>query len=220
MHGVGYKYIVSAFEAVGFARVVPVVEQCDPDPEFPTVKYPNPEEGKGALALAMATADRAGSNIILANDPDADRLAVAVRTADGAWRILSGNEIGALFGKWTWDAYSASGALPSNACMLSSAVSSMILKSMAAKEGFKFEDTLTGFKWMGTRARELQAEGCQVSGCEPPCCASLCVRACACACSSWLHLNACPCTDSTQHNTHSTVPPPPPSFERKGTAVV
>lgn len=112
MHGVGYKYVAAAFEAVGFAPVVPVVEQCDPDPEFPTVKYPNPEEGEGALALAMATADRAGSNIILANDPDADRLAVAVRRpGGGGWCILSGNEIGALLGKWTWDAYVTSSDL-------------------------------------------------------------------------------------------------------------
>lgn len=100
-------------------------------------RYPNPEEGEGALALSIATAEAAGSTLILANDPDADRLAVAVQT-DGEWRILSGNEIGALFGHWVWLAYAKTGAPAAKACMLSSTVSSMVLKSMAAKVGARY----------------------------------------------------------------------------------
>ena len=109
MHGVGHAPVRAAFAAAGLAEPLPVPEQCEPDPDFPTVTYPNPEEGKGALALAMRTADAAGSTLILANDPDADRLAVAVKDGE-SWRILSGNEIGALFGWWAWRAHSSAGA--------------------------------------------------------------------------------------------------------------
>lgn len=139
--------------------MVPVEEQVHPDPTFPTVRYPNPEEGKGALSLAFATADKAGSTVVLANDPDADRLAVACKH-EGEWRIFTGNEIGAIFGWWAWDTFvtKTPGAAKDKAAMLSSTVSSMVLKTMAEAEGFFYEDTLTGFKWMGNRARELEAE--------------------------------------------------------------
>lgn len=158
MHGVGYEFCKAAYATAGLAPLIPVPAQVEPDAEFPTVKYPNPEEGKGALTLAIETATASGSTVILANDPDADRLAVAVLDGD-EWRIFTGNEIGALFGWWTWQAYKATGAATEKACMLASTVSSMILKTIATTEGFLFEDTLTGFKWMGNRARELQTEG-------------------------------------------------------------
>lgn len=83
MHGVGYKYVVEAFKAGNLGEFVTVKEQQDPDPEFPTVKFPNPEEGKSALNLSIKTAEENGCTIILANDPDADRLAVAEKSADG-----------------------------------------------------------------------------------------------------------------------------------------
>jgi len=163
MHGVGYHACKLAFESNGLAPLIPVVQQCDPDPDFPTVTYPNPEEGKGALKLAFETAEANDSTVVLANDPDADRLAVAAKH-QGSWRIFTGNEIGALFGAWAWKTYKEANPTAdfSKACMLSSTVSSMILQTMAQKEGFYFEDTLTGFKWMGNRARELQKEGYQV----------------------------------------------------------
>lgn len=161
MHGVGFPYALQAFKAFNLAEPIPVTEQVDPDPEFPTVKYPNPEEGKGALTLAMQTADAANSPFIIANDPDADRMAIAEKLPNGGWKIFTGNEIGALLGYWLWISYQnqAKKAPASDVYMLASTVSSKILHSMAKKEGFRFEETLTGFKWMGNRSDELIKQG-------------------------------------------------------------
>lgn len=163
MHGVGYVFAKQAFAAFGLQPFVPVKEQIEPDPDFPTVKYPNPEEGAGALTLAMRTAEEHGCTVILANDPDADRLAVAVQHA-GAWRILSGNELGSLLAWWCWTSFRARNpaAAAESVYMLGSAVSTKMVASIAQAEGFQYEETLTGFKWMGNRARALQAAGATV----------------------------------------------------------
>jgi phosphoglucomutase / phosphopentomutase len=161
MHGVGTRFATRSLSTFGVRpeNIVYVKEQVEPDPEFPTVAFPNPEEGKSALNLAFATADAHNSRVILANDPDADRLAVAERQEDGAWRVFTGNHIGALFGWWALERYKRSGKIvDSNVAMVSSAVSSMILRSMAQQEGFTFEETLTGFKWMGSRSEILERE--------------------------------------------------------------
>lgn len=131
---------------------------------MPTVKYPNPEEGRSALNLAIARADSAGSRIILANDPDADRLAVAEKQPDGKWKIFSGNELGALLGFWIWTMWRNRNpeADVSKVGMLSSTVSSKILLTIAEKEGFYFEETLTGFKWMGNRTDKLAKDGIRI----------------------------------------------------------
>ncbi|CAG5129720.1 unnamed protein product, partial [Candidula unifasciata] len=128
---------------------------------FQTVKSPKtPEKGEGdwkaGCKLSMQTADKFGSKIILANDPDADRLAVAERTESG-WRVFTGNEIGALLGWWCWTTWRQKhpSADVSDANMMSSTVSSKILEALAKKEGFKFIETLTGFKWMGNEADRL-----------------------------------------------------------------
>ncbi|XP_048776238.2 phosphopentomutase-like [Ostrea edulis] len=161
MHGVGYEFVRKACHSFGFVEPIPVQEQILPDPDFPTVKYPNPEEGEGALLLAMKTADENNSQVILANDPDADRLAIAEKLPDGKWHIFSGNETGALFGWWSW--FSFVQRYPefpvSDLYMLASTVSSKILQTIGNKEGFNFEETLTGFKWMGNLATELQTQG-------------------------------------------------------------
>lgn len=103
MHGVGHQFSVKAFEQFGLKPFIPVVEQIKPDPEFPTVKFPNPEEGKSALDLAIKTANENGASIILANDPDADRFALAEKNRNtGEWKIFNGNEIAALLGWWLW----------------------------------------------------------------------------------------------------------------------
>lgn len=159
MHGVGTAFTLKSLETAGVPaeRVVLVKEQVEPDPEFPTVAFPNPEEGKSALNLSFAAAEAAGSSIILANDPDADRLAVAERLPSGAWKVFTGNELGALLGWWALELFKQKNAKESLAdcAMVSSAVSSKILSSYAKAEGFYFEETLTGFKWMGSRARSL-----------------------------------------------------------------
>ena len=90
MHGVGYEFSVESFKAFDHIPFIPVQEQIIPDPEFPTVTFPNPEEGKSALNLAIKTANENNSTIILANDPDADRLAVAEKTPSGEWKIFNG----------------------------------------------------------------------------------------------------------------------------------
>ncbi|CAH2300000.1 phosphoglucomutase-2 [Pelobates cultripes] len=162
VHGVGHEFVQSAFKAFSFSTPLAVPEQKDPDPEFPTVKYPNPEEGKGVLKLSFSLADKEGSNVILANDPDADRLAVAEKQESGEWKVFSGNELGALLGWWLFTCWKETNPEPEavkSMYMLASTVSSKILRAIAVKEGFHFEETLTGFKWMGNRAYQLIEQG-------------------------------------------------------------
>lgn len=168
MHGVGRPWVAAAFDAFDLPAFIPVAEQVEPDPTFPTVTLPNPEEGKGALALAMKTADEHGASLILASDPDADRLAVAERDPDsGEWGLLSGNDIGTLLGHWQWQHFDkANSALPvsertapEDVYMLAPAVASKMLASIAQHHGFNFEETLTGFKWAGFRTAHLRDAG-------------------------------------------------------------
>jgi phosphomannomutase len=142
LHGVGLETVEAVLAAAGFPPVIPVPEQARPDGTFPTVEFPNPEE-PGALDLAMALATAEGAELIVANDPDADRVAVAVPD-DGAtgWRMLTGNEVGLLLG---WDAArSARG----HGVLAASLVSSPGLGVIAAAHGLEFVQTLTGFKWV------------------------------------------------------------------------
>ena len=149
MHGVGWRTAEAVFERAGFATPVVVAEQRDPDPAFPTVSFPNPEE-PGAMDLAFATGRAAGVDLIIANDPDADRLAVAIPdgSADG-FRRLSGNEVGALLGWRAADlaerSSTAGAAFGALACSI---VSSPALAAVAAAYHLDFADTLTGFKWV------------------------------------------------------------------------
>ncbi|XP_070552652.1 phosphopentomutase-like isoform X2 [Ptychodera flava] len=165
MHGVGTEFAINAFDVFGFEPLVLVKEQVDPDPDFPTVKFPNPEEGKSALNLAIKTANENGSTVILANDPDADRCAVAEKQPDGSWKIFTGNETGALFGWWavlTYREQFGNDVNMSDVYLIASTVSSKILKSIAKQEDCNFVETLTGFKWMGNKTCELQQQGKKV----------------------------------------------------------
>ncbi|CAB4008827.1 phosphoglucomutase-2-like isoform X3, partial [Paramuricea clavata] len=162
VHGVGYEFAKMAFTAFGLHPFVPVIEQIEPDPEFSTVKYPNPEEGKSVLDLAVKTANENGSTLILANDPDADRLGAAEKQTNGSWKILSGNEIGTLLGWWLMECHKKNhpNDIPGEkVSMVATTVSSQILKTMALAEGFKYDETLTGFKWIANRAVDFQKEG-------------------------------------------------------------
>ena len=154
MHGVGYALAARAFVTAGFSDVSSVPEQTRPDPNFPTVRFPNPEE-RGALDLAVAHARRTGADLVLANDPDADRLAVAVKDDSGAFVQLSGNQVGALLGHYviTQDPRRDARAV------ITTIVSSPMLGEMARELGIHYEETLTGFKWIATRAMELEAKG-------------------------------------------------------------
>lgn len=147
MHGVGSEMMLRVLKEAGFADVTAVPEQAEPDPDFPTVAFPNPEEA-GALDLATRLAEKIGADIVLANDPDADRCSAAVPTSDG-WRQLSGDEIGSLLGEHMAE----TGAL-TGGNLASSIVSSRLLGKIAAKHGLGYTPTLTGFKWIA-RAPEL-----------------------------------------------------------------
>ncbi len=150
MHGVGGETAVSVLNAAGFTDVSLVEEQAAPDPDFPTVSFPNPEE-PGALDLALAAAARLDADIVLANDPDADRAAVAAKDPDtGAWRMLRGDEVGALLGAHVVARHAADvrQSDSSRGVFANSIVSSRLLSRIAAAAGFAHEETLTGFKWI------------------------------------------------------------------------
>lgn len=154
MHGVAGKFVQQALAHAGYARVVSVPEQEAPDGHFPTVRFPNPEE-PGALDLALALAKREAAELVLANDPDGDRLAVCVPTVSGRWLQLSGNQVGLLLADLLLD-----GALKSpQPLVISSIVSSPMLGAIARARGARFEQTLTGFKWIWNAALDLEAAG-------------------------------------------------------------
>jgi phosphoglucomutase len=134
-----------------------VAEQAHPDPEFPTVSFPNPEE-KGALRLSSREAADAGTDVIIANDPDADRFSAAERVGAGGgdFQQFTGNQLGVLLASHVFETYTGD---VKKLAMLSSTVSSRMLSRMASVEGFHFVETLTGFKWLGNVAQDLQREG-------------------------------------------------------------
>jgi len=140
MHGVGTETLIKVFRQAGFAELILVAEQAEPDPDFPTVAFPNPEE-PGAIDLALATARTHNADLVIANDPDADRCAAAIKDRDGQWRMLRGDELGVIFGEWI--ARSAPQGTFGN-----SIVSSSILRKISAHYGIDFKEVLTGFKWL------------------------------------------------------------------------
>jgi phosphomannomutase len=139
LHGVGARVVARAIELTGFGAASVVAEQAAPDPKFPTVAFPNPEE-PGAIDLALARARKVGADLVIANDPDADRCAVAAPIG-GSWRMLRGDELGALLA----DDALRRGVQGTYACSI---VSSTLLSAMAAAYGQPFRYTLTGFKWI------------------------------------------------------------------------
>ncbi|MFJ4014151.1 phospho-sugar mutase [Streptomyces sp. NPDC090026] len=142
MHGVGRGVLTAAFARGGFPAPALVAEQADPDPEFPTVAFPNPEE-PGAMDLAFEAARAVAPDVVIANDPDADRCAVAVpdASAEGGWRMLRGDEVGALLAAHLV----RKGA---TGVFAESIVSSSLLGRIAGAAGLPYEETLTGFKWI------------------------------------------------------------------------
>ena len=167
MHGVGEKCMRLAMTRAGFGGYTTVPEQEKPDGNFPTVVFPNPEE-KGAMDLAFALAEKERADLILANDPDADRLAVALPRPGGGYVQLTGNQVGTLLGHYL--------LTKSPACLseqtgvsdaekkvvIASIVSSPMLGAIARTLGVRYEETLTGFKWIANRAMELEkSEGLQ-----------------------------------------------------------
>ena len=162
MHGIGAPAIEALFAEYsgGCSFISWVDSQKHPDPQFPTVVFPNPEE-KGALDLALQQADAEGIDTVIAVDPDADRFAAAEKV-HGFWHRFTGNEIGLLLAIHVLEERGVKSLSPSNRkriAMLTTAVSSSALSIIAAREGFFYEETLTGFKWMSNRAQELEQQG-------------------------------------------------------------
>ncbi|MBM3668452.1 MAG: phospho-sugar mutase [Actinobacteria bacterium] len=142
LHGVGGDVLTRLFATVGFGPLTTVAAQFDPDPDFPTVTFPNPEE-PGALDLALAQSS--GADIIIANDPDADRCALAAQDRTGTWRMLRGDELGSLLAWWITQR-----AQPAERRVLAqSIVSCSLLARIAEANGYDYARTLTGFKWIG-----------------------------------------------------------------------
>ena len=140
MHGVGTEIAQRVFNHAGFATLILVDEQCTPDPDFPTVAFPNPEE-PGAIDLALKKARDFGADLVIANDPDADRCAAAVNDPKVGWRMLRGDELGIIFGEWIARTYS-------HGSFANSIVSSSALSKVAAHYSIDFKEVLTGFKWI------------------------------------------------------------------------
>jgi len=153
MHGVGGKWATRALEEAGFHKVHVVKEQQEPDGAFPTVRFPNPEE-PGAMDLSTALAEAVRADVVLANDPDADRLAVMARDAAGKLRQLTGNEVGVLLGHYL---LTRKAPRPSKPLVITTIVSSAQLGEIARALGARYDECLTGFKWIANRALELEA---------------------------------------------------------------
>jgi phosphomannomutase len=153
LHGVAGKPLLRALAHAGFESVHAVVEQLEPDGRFPTVRFPNPEE-PGALDLALALAKERDAELVLANDPDGDRLAVCVPTVSGRWLQLTGNQVGVLLGDFLLE----SALRAPTPLVISSIVSSPMLGAIARARGARFEQTLTGFKWIWNAALELERD--------------------------------------------------------------
>lgn len=147
MHGVGTETVLAAFAAAGYEAPISVGAQAEPDPMFPTVSFPNPEE-PGAMDLALELAEQTGPDVVIANDPDADRCAVAVPDR-GGWRMLRGDEVGALLGHHVLSRDAAAGKDSPDSVFANSIVSSRMLATICRAAGVRHEETLTGFKWIG-----------------------------------------------------------------------
>ncbi|XP_039751581.1 phosphoglucomutase-2 [Pararge aegeria] len=150
MHGVGYDSVVRAFEAANLKVLLSVKEQQDPNPDFPTVTFPNPEE-KECLELSKKLAEGNNVKLVLVNDPDADRLAVAEYNVESkSWKVFTGNEMGSLLGWWILHQHTKHGSVQDEdeIFLLASFVSSKMLRAIAKGKG-QLVETLTGFKWMG-----------------------------------------------------------------------
>lgn len=157
LHGTGKMLGERALKQAGFEKFVLVPEQAVADPNFSTVKSPNPEE-HSAFEYAIQLGEKEGADLLVATDPDADRLGAAVRLPDGSYQVLSGNQIGALMVKYILEAHKNAGTLPTNAAVLKSIVSSELPTAIAKSYGATMFNVLTGFKFIAEKIQQFEED--------------------------------------------------------------
>ena len=155
LHGTGEMLARRALANAGFASVQVVEAQATPDPDFSTVKSPNPES-QAAFALAEELGRQVDADVLVATDPDADRLGVEIRQADGSYKNLSGNQIGAIIAKYILEAHKTAGTLPENAALAKSIVSTELVTKIAESYGATMFNVLTGFKFIAEKIQEFE----------------------------------------------------------------
>lgn len=157
LHGTGEMLTRRALAQAGFDSVQVVEAQATPDPDFSTVKSPNPEN-KSAFTLAEELGRQVDADVLVATDPDADRLGVEIRQADGSYKNLSGNQIGAIIAKYILEAHDSAGTLPKNAALAKSIVSTELVTKIAESYGATMFNVLTGFKFIAEKIHEFETE--------------------------------------------------------------
>lgn len=163
IHGTGITLVPKAFAEFGFTNVNIVEEQSRPDGNFPTVVYPNPEE-KEALTLALKKAKEIDADLVLATDPDADRVGIAVKNNDGEFVLLNGNQTGSLLINYILTAWDERGKLTGNEYVISTIVTTSLIKAICETKGVEYFNTLTGFKWIGQVMTQLQGKKTFIAG--------------------------------------------------------
>lgn len=163
IHGTGITLAPKALAQFGFTNVTIVEEQSEPDGNFPTVVYPNPEE-KEALTLALQKAQQIDADLVLATDPDADRVGIAVKNNDGEFVLLNGNQTGSLLIHYLLNAWEEKGKLDGNQYIVKTIVTSNLIDAIAASKNVTCYNTLTGFKWIGQLITQLQGQKTFIGG--------------------------------------------------------
>lgn len=163
IHGTGITLVPKALEKFGFTNVTLVEEQSEPDGNFPTVVYPNPEE-KEALTLALKKAADIDADLVMATDPDADRVGIAVKNTDGEFVLLNGNQTGSLLINYLLTAWEEKGKLTGNEYVVSTIVTTSLIKAICDAKNVEYFNTLTGFKWIGQVMTSLQGKKTFIAG--------------------------------------------------------
>jgi phosphoglucomutase len=158
LHGTGYKIIPRILNHFGFTQVITQNEQSIPDPGFSTVKYPNPEE-KETMKMVVELARRENADIIMATDPDADRMGIGFKGAGGDYILINGNQIGTMLAYYLLSRYREAGSLPKNAAIIKTIVTTELQREIAAGFGCHIYDVLTGFKWIAAKMKEFDETG-------------------------------------------------------------
>jgi phosphoglucomutase len=163
IHGTGITLVPKALKRFGFTNLTIVEEQATPDGNFPTVIYPNPEE-KEALTLALAKAAEIDADLVLATDPDADRVGIAVKNSDGEFILLNGNQTGSLLINYMLSVWEENGKLTGNEYIVSTIVTTPLIIAIAKSKNVDFYETLTGFKWIGAIITKLEGKKTFIAG--------------------------------------------------------